>query len=67
MRFIAIQEPTDYWMVYDLVSELPAEIAGRVLIGLARDEAEMLVWRLQTPAGRQRLAVPTPAPWRIAV
>lgn len=67
MRFIAIQEPTDYWMVYDLVSELPAEIAGRVLIGLARDEAEMLLWRLQTPAGRQRLTVSTPAPWRIAV
>ncbi|BCM22532.1 hypothetical protein [Mesorhizobium sp. J8] len=42
MRFAAMQDPCDDWLVYDLVVDLPAEIQGRVLIGLTRDEAEQL-------------------------
>lgn len=42
MRFAAMQDPCDDWLVYDLVVDLPAEIDGRVLIGLTRDEAEQL-------------------------
>jgi len=42
MRFAAMQDPCDHWLVCDLVSDLPAEIEGRLLIGLTRSEAEEL-------------------------
>ena len=42
MQFIALQDPADNWMVYDLASGLPAELAGKLLFGLTRDEAKHL-------------------------
>lgn len=42
MRFTAFQDPCDQWMVYDLFSDLPAELSGRPLLGLAKNEAEQL-------------------------
>jgi len=42
MRFAAMQDPCDDWLVCDLVCDLPAEIGGRLLIGLTRGEAEQL-------------------------
>ena len=42
MRFVTLQDPTDNWMVYDVLSEIPAEFAGKVLFGLSREEAEYL-------------------------
>lgn len=42
MRFVALQDPCDQWVVYDLMFDLPAEITGRLLLGLARAEAERL-------------------------
>ena len=43
MRFAAMQDPCDHWLVYDLMSALPAEVEGRLLMGLTRREAEQLV------------------------
>jgi len=45
MRFAAMRDPRDDWLVCDLVSDLPAEIEGRLLIGLTRGEAEQLAAR----------------------
>ena len=42
MRFATMQDPSETWLVYDLISDLPAEIAGRPLIGLTKNEAEHL-------------------------
>ncbi|MDX8527251.1 hypothetical protein RFM68_22375 [Mesorhizobium sp. MSK_1335] len=42
MRFAAMQDPCDDWLVCDLVYDLPAEIGGWLLIGLTRGEAEQL-------------------------
>ncbi|RAZ90008.1 hypothetical protein DPM33_14250 [Mesorhizobium hawassense] len=41
-RFAAMQDPCDDWLVCDLASDLPAELENRLLIGLARSEAEQL-------------------------
>ncbi|TGT70110.1 hypothetical protein EN802_23295 [bacterium M00.F.Ca.ET.159.01.1.1] len=41
-RFAAMQDPCDDWLVCDLVFDLPAELEDRLLIGLARSEAEQL-------------------------
>ena len=45
MRFVAVQDPADNWLVYDLFSEMPASLSGRVLIGLPREDAEHLTNR----------------------
>ena len=42
MRFVAVQEPTDSWAVFDKFSSRPAEYAGRVFIGLTLREARWL-------------------------
>ena len=42
-RFIAVQEPTCTWAVLDTLDDVPAEVGGRVLIGLGREEATKLV------------------------
>ncbi|MDX8480510.1 hypothetical protein RFN28_18880 [Mesorhizobium sp. VK24D] len=39
MRFVAVQDPTGSWTVFDTANEEPAELAGRVLIGLTPHEA----------------------------
>ena len=51
MRFIALQDPTDNWMVYDLLSETPAGFSGGVLYGLSREEAEHLTNRANLKFG----------------
>jgi hypothetical protein len=45
MRFIALQDPADNWMVYDQFSEVPAGLSGRVLHGLSREVAQHLTNR----------------------
>jgi hypothetical protein len=42
MRFVAVQDPTGSWAVFDTANEAPAEFAGRVLIGLTSHEAQWL-------------------------
>jgi hypothetical protein len=39
MRFVALQDPTDNWMVYDMLFGIPAEVAGKVLYGLTQEDA----------------------------
>ncbi|MGX5843176.1 hypothetical protein ACWGTI_20860 [Mesorhizobium sp. ArgA1] len=53
MRFAAMQDPSDQWIVYDLISALPAEIEGRLLTGLTRSEAEQIAERENTIFIRQ--------------
>jgi SAM-dependent methyltransferase len=38
-RFELIMEPTDHWLVWDLVTDLPAEYDGLELFGLSRGDA----------------------------
>ncbi|MDX8527430.1 hypothetical protein RFM68_23290 [Mesorhizobium sp. MSK_1335] len=42
MRFVAIQDPVDQWLVYDRSTDLPAEANDRLLMGLSQAEAERL-------------------------
>lgn len=60
MRFIALQDPTDNWMVYDQLSETPADFSGGVLFGLSREEAEHLTTRANTKFASYRIS----AIWR---
>ncbi len=41
-RYIAVQEPTCTWAVFDTFDDVPAEFGGLVLVGLDREEAEGL-------------------------
>ncbi|TPJ72645.1 hypothetical protein [Mesorhizobium sp. B2-6-2] len=60
MRFAAIQDPCDDWLVCDLVSDLPAEIAGRLLIGLTQCEAEHLADQANAEPIGQAINWPVP-------
>lgn len=51
MRFTAVQEPSGTWAVFDQIFDLPAELAGRSLIGLTRDEADRLA-----PSAKQEIS-----------
>lgn len=62
MRFAAMQDPSDRWLVYDLTSDLPAEIAGRLLMGLTRSEAEQIAEQANTGFVRQPTRPPVPHP-----
>ena len=42
MRFVAIMDPAEHWLVYDEVAGMPAERDGKVFIGLSREAAERL-------------------------
>ncbi|MER8630814.1 hypothetical protein NKI77_24865 [Mesorhizobium opportunistum] len=59
LRFIALQDPADNWMVYDLHSEVPAEFTCKVLYGLSREEAEHLTV-LANAKFRSRTAIAEP-------
>lgn len=61
MRFAAIQDPCDDWLVCDLVLDLPAEMDGQALIGLTRGEAEQLAE--QANAGIAGLPGNSPVPF----
>jgi len=65
MRFAAMQDPCDHWLIYDLMSALPAEVEGRLLMGLTRREAEQLA--AQANAGLVRQATRSPGPCPIFV
>ncbi|UCI06495.1 hypothetical protein [Mesorhizobium sp. B1-1-8] len=63
MRFVTVQEPPhDSWTVFDTGNNLPAEYAGRVLIGLTSREAhwfaaaanDQAAWPEGNPSGAQR-------------
>lgn len=64
-RYVAIQEPTCTWAVFDAFEDVPAEIGGVVLVGLERAEAEELAcsanaeralrMRMEFSLGRLRL------------
>jgi hypothetical protein len=41
-RFEAILAPDDSWMIFDLITGIPAEIDGHALIGLDRQAASAL-------------------------
>ena len=60
MRFAAMQDPCDDWLVYDLVFALPAEIDGRTLSGLTRGEAEDLADQANAGMGGQAVDPPVP-------
>ncbi|TIU09993.1 MAG: hypothetical protein E5W39_01650 [Mesorhizobium sp.] len=45
MRFLAVQEPTNTWAVFDTTVDVPADFAGACLIGLTRERAEWLAAR----------------------
>ncbi|AZO35643.1 hypothetical protein EOA27_15785 [Mesorhizobium sp. M2A.F.Ca.ET.037.01.1.1] len=60
MRFAAIQDPCDDWLVHDLALDLPAEMDGRVLIGLTRGEAEDLADQANAGIGGQVVDSPVP-------
>ncbi|RUU59285.1 hypothetical protein [Mesorhizobium sp. M2C.T.Ca.TU.002.02.1.1] len=60
MRFVAMQDPCDDWLVYDLAFDLPAEMGGRPLIGLTRGEAEQLADRADAVIGGQAVDSPIP-------
>jgi hypothetical protein len=38
-RYVAVQEPTCTWAVFDIFEDVPAEFEGRVLVGLGKAEA----------------------------
>ncbi|WP_156913529.1 hypothetical protein [Mesorhizobium sp. WSM3224] len=42
MRFAAMMDPADQWLVYDRSTDLPAEARDGLLIGLSQAEAERL-------------------------
>ncbi|MDX8466223.1 hypothetical protein RFM26_11070 [Mesorhizobium sp. VK23B] len=52
MRFVAVLDPTGSWAVFDMANEEPAELAGRVLIGLTPLEAWWLTTAANEEAGR---------------
>ena len=62
MRFAAMQDPCDQWIVYDLISALPAELGGRLLMGLTRSEAEQIAEQANTSFIRQPNRPPLPHP-----
>ena len=62
MRFAAMQDPCDHWLIYDLMSALPAEVEGRLLMGLTRREAEQLAAQANASFVRQATRSPVPHP-----
>ena len=50
MRYVAMLDPADQWLVYDTVSGIPADVAGRLLIGLSKSEADRLATAANTAA-----------------
>ena len=57
MRFVAVQEPTDSWAVFDTANDEPAEYAGRVLIGLTSCEALRFIEAANDQAGGRKTVV----------
>jgi hypothetical protein len=53
MRFVAIEDPAGSWAVFDTANEEPAEVAGRVLIGLTPHEAQWLAAAANNEAQRR--------------
>jgi len=64
MRFVALQDPTGSWAVFDTANEEPAEFSGRVLIGLTSHEAEWLTAVANEEARRRETDSPGWRPGR---
>ncbi|TPL38895.1 hypothetical protein [Mesorhizobium sp. B2-4-6] len=60
MRFAAMQDPCDDWLVCDLAFDVPAEMDGRPLIGLTRGQAEQLADLANAGLGGQTASSPVP-------
>ncbi|UCI26876.1 hypothetical protein [Mesorhizobium sp. B2-8-5] len=60
MRFAAMRDPCDDWLVCDLAFDIPAEMVGRPLIGLTRGEAEQLADLANARLGGQTASSPIP-------
>lgn len=69
-RYVAVQEPTCTWAVFDVFEDVPAEFEGRVLVGLGKAEAKLFasaanaremppaaLWDAGAVIGRLRLVV----------
>jgi hypothetical protein len=41
-RYITVQEPTCTWAVFDTLDDVPAEVGGKVLVGLEKAAASAL-------------------------
>jgi hypothetical protein len=54
MRYVSILDPADQWLVYDTVVEVPAEVEGRLLMGLSKSEADRLAAAANTAAGAEK-------------
>lgn len=76
-RYVAVQEPTCTWAVFDVFEDVPAEFEGRVLVGLGKAEAALFanavnarqrqpaaLWGAGLAAGGPRLAFNADAPAR---
>lgn len=64
MRFSVVQEPSGTWAVFDGIFGLPADFAGRTLIGLPRDEAYRLAANANHGVLRWRSALTSQRPCR---
>ncbi|MDG4884202.1 hypothetical protein [Mesorhizobium sp. WSM4884] len=62
MRFVAVLDPTGSWAVFDTANEEPAELAGRVLIGLTPLEAWWLTAAANDEAGYREIHAQGPYP-----
>lgn len=60
-RYVAVQEPTCTWAVFDTFENVPAEFEGRVLVGLGKAEAAMFA---SAANARQRQPA---APWEFGL
>ncbi len=69
-RYVAVQEPTCTWAVFDVFEDVPAEFEGRVLVGLGKAEAALFASAVnarqrQSATGGPRLAFSADAPARL--
>ena len=51
MRFEIIEEPSGFFLVFDLETDMPAEIGGEPLFGLSHEEAEATAIAAEQLAG----------------
>jgi len=61
-RFEAVIEPTNRWLVWDRLRNLPAEHAGLALFGLSQPQAVMYCRMLNAAEPTQHRMTPPTAP-----
>ena len=55
LRFVLVKEPTGKWTVFDDAVGIPAQYAGRDLIGLTCEDAEFSLLQCRYPSFVSRL------------